>query len=60
MKTDGWSDYIFETYVNTDGWKKQVRCTPPQWDLSTYEVSCWHLKDFSSYAPLTWKIKYDK
>jgi hypothetical protein len=21
MKTDGWSDYRFETYVNTDGWQ---------------------------------------
>jgi hypothetical protein len=21
MKTDGWSDYRFETYVNIDGWK---------------------------------------
>jgi hypothetical protein len=21
MKTDGWSEYIFETYMNTDGWK---------------------------------------
>jgi hypothetical protein len=21
MKTDGWSDYRFETYMNTDGWK---------------------------------------
>jgi hypothetical protein len=38
MKTDGWSDYKFETYVNTDGNNSKimqgrviiiVHCTPP-------------------------------
>jgi hypothetical protein len=27
-----------------------VHCTPPEWDLCTYEVSCWYLKGFLSYA----------
>jgi hypothetical protein len=28
-----------------------VHCTPPQWGLSTYEVSSWYLKYFLRYAP---------
>jgi hypothetical protein len=28
-----------------------VHCTPPQYDLSTYEVSSWYLKYFLRYAP---------
>jgi hypothetical protein len=27
-----------------------VHCTPPEWDLCTYEVSCWYLKGLLSYA----------
>jgi hypothetical protein len=27
MKTDGWSDYRFETYVNTDGWNNKRAIT---------------------------------
>jgi hypothetical protein len=27
-----------------------VHCIPPGWDVSTYEVSCWYLKGFLSYA----------
>jgi hypothetical protein len=27
-----------------------VHCTPPEWDLCTYEVSCWYLKGFLSYV----------
>jgi hypothetical protein len=27
MKTDGWSDYRFETYVKTNGWKYQRAIT---------------------------------
>ena len=33
--------------------------TPPEWDLSIYEVSCWYLKGFCSYTldkNLVWKI----
>jgi hypothetical protein len=28
-----------------------VHCTPPHYDLSTYEVSSWYLKYFLRYAP---------
>ena len=28
-----------------------AHCTPPQWDLSVYEVWSQYLKDFLSYAP---------
>jgi fucose 4-O-acetylase-like acetyltransferase len=41
-----------------NNWKKLckvviilVHCTPPQYDLSTYEVSSWYLKYFLRYAP---------
>jgi hypothetical protein len=27
-----------------------VHCTPPQWDLSTYDVLSWYLKYFLRYA----------
>jgi hypothetical protein len=32
-----------------------MHCTPPEWDLYTYEVSCWYLIRFLSYA-----LKHEK
>ena len=31
-----------------------VHCSPPKWDMSTYEVSSWYLKDFQT------KCTYEK